>query len=150
MEESSSSTGSMGERILHQLQVLSGRVDMLAGIAGDGRRTTIPRPEEQLKAAAAPDVQETNLQKPGNKEQFAFCRRIRALATGGLACFDDEGHFRVEGVERALFTALSLTMEQVREREKLIRIADRSQLGWQVVQQYTADPIAENCRKFRG
>jgi stalled ribosome rescue protein Dom34 len=33
----------------------------------------------------------------------------------------------------------------VEGRQKLIRMADRSELGWRVVQHYLADPIADNA-----
>ena len=35
-------------------------------------------------------------------------------------------------------------MELVRERQKLIKLADSSELGWKVVQEYVANPIAED------
>ncbi len=39
--------------------------------------------------------------------------------------------------------ALQRIVEANEERQKLIKTADRSELGWRVVQHYVADPIAD-------
>ena len=40
--------------------------------------------------------------------------------------------------------ALDRGRELIAERQKLIRIADRSELGWSVVVEYTADELADD------
>jgi len=40
--------------------------------------------------------------------------------------------------------ALQRIVAAVEARQKLIRMADRSDLGWRVVQHYVADPIADS------
>jgi hypothetical protein len=35
-------------------------------------------------------------------------------------------------------------MELLRYRQKLVKIADSSELGWRVVQEYTANPLADD------
>ena len=44
-----------------------------------------------------------------------------------------------------LASALQRVVAAVEARQKLIRMADRSELGWRVVQHYMADPIADDA-----
>ena len=134
----------MADRILGRFDELATKVDVLA--VGRGFRAAVSTPAERLKEASTSDLLGTELKKQGNKEQYAFCRKIQALIGSALECFDDVGNVKEgNGVpEQNVFDALRLMSSQVSERIKYIRLADRSDAGWVTVQHYTADNLADD------
>ncbi len=97
--------------------------------------------------AAAKAVKRARYEKPyafkkkGNEEQAAFNSRI----SESMAEAETEltGVAASPALERAQ-AALEKGKKLIAERQKLIRIADRSDLGWGVVAEYTADELAED------
>ena len=72
----------------------------------------------------------------GNEEQAGFNAKVEeALAEAQL---DLPGPGTFQALESA-HKAIERGRRLIAERQKLIRIADRSELGWNVVSEYTAD-----------
>ena len=89
--------------------------------------------------------------KPGHADQFKFCEEVKTIATTALASFrfdeDDQRWLPEVGDDEPLdnaVEALHRIVAAIESREKLIKMADRSELGWRVVQHYVADPIADS------
>ena len=86
--------------------------------------------------------------KPGRADQYKFCEEVKGIATTALAPFRfDEDVQRwvpdvddVEALDSAV-EALQRVSAASETRQKLIKMADRSELGWRVVQHYVADPV---------
>ena len=79
--------------------------------------------------------------KKGHEEQFGFNSRVDeaiAEAQGELASAGSSA-----ALEKAT-KALERGREIIGERQKLIKIADRSELGWGVVAEYMADELADD------
>ena len=132
------------ERILAAIESLEERVSALA--AAD-RQAARPERFPALTAVEAPV-----LTKPGHADQFKFCEEVRRLASSALVSgqFDETTECWIpvgNGPEAfdVLATALQRVVSAVEARQKLIRLADRSELGWRVVQHYVADPIADDA-----
>lgn len=49
----------------------------------------------------------------------------------------------IDGLESAK-SSIAEGIELVKNRQKVIKLADSSQLGWKVVQEYQANPIADD------
>ncbi|XP_063956999.1 uncharacterized protein LOC135154540 isoform X2 [Lytechinus pictus] len=73
----------------------------------------------------------------GNKQQYDHAQKI-------FQCIDDALHslqdIDIEAAKERLLEASAL----LTQRQKLIRLADRSPLGWATVKEYIADDLAEN------
>jgi len=92
-----------------------------------------------------------SLTKPGHADHVKFCVEVKGIATAALACF----HFNKDvwpwvlesanddSVDAAV-QALQRVVAAIEARQKLIRMADHSNLGWRVVQHYVADPTADS------
>ena len=80
-------------------------------------------------------------QKKGNEEQATFNARVDETLA------EAQADLPTAGTSPAL-TRAHQAIERGRklntERQKLIRLADRSELGWGVASEYTADELAEN------
>ena len=84
--------------------------------------------------------------RKGNEEQASFNARVdEALADAQLEL---PGSGTSPALERAI-KALERGRRLIAERQKLIRIADRSDFGWSVVSEYTADELADDSEDER-
>ena len=79
--------------------------------------------------------------RKGNEEQATFNSRVDEAMTETLTELTDAG--TSPALERAQ-TALTKGRRLIDERQKLIKIADRSEYGWGVVAEYTADELADD------
>jgi len=76
-----------------------------------------------------------NFKRKGNGEQAGFNEKLEDVVT--------EAQAHLSGDERAQ-EALIKGMKLLTERQKLIKIIDRSEFGWGVVAEYTTDELAED------
>ena len=81
---------------------------------------------KKLKLEKAP-----TFKKKTHEKQFLFNEEVAAKFEGGTACLSEAP----PAVEKAK-TLLEEGMKLVRERQKLIRMADRSEHGWATVEEY--------------
>jgi len=94
---------------------------------------------------------ETKLQKQGNIDQYKFCSEVLQHVQAALSCLpgDDFGdHSAGQSAISSLEAELNRTSDLLVQRQKIIRLADRSEHGWAVVPFYLADPLAgstNNC-----
>ena len=131
----SSESGINGRAVVEAIEALEKRVSELA--ARD--RHVVYKVANKVQSE--PAVAGPNLTKPGHADQFKFCEEIKVMAAaalGSLHLGDDEP------LDVAVDT-LQRIVEATEARQKLIRMADRSDLGWRVVQHYVADPIADSA-----
>ena len=75
----------------------------------------------------------------GNEEQASFNEKVEEVFAEAQAELSDVRSS--PALERAQ-EALTQGMKLLAERQKLIKIADRSEYGWGVVAKYTADELA--------
>uniref|UniRef100_A0A8W8NY55 CCHC-type domain-containing protein n=1 Tax=Magallana gigas TaxID=29159 RepID=A0A8W8NY55_MAGGI len=78
--------------------------------------------------------------KKGNENQYKHEARVLTKlkeAREHLNCGSDDG---VESAKSSIAEGI----EMVKNRQKVIKLADSSQLGWKVVQEYQANPIADD------
>ena len=105
-------------------------------------RSEVQRSQEDAAAKALKRVRHEKpyaWRKKGHEEQYSFNSRVKEaigeeLASSGLTD---------NSLEKAA-KALEKGRELLGECQKLIKIADRSELGWGVVAEYTADELAED------
>ncbi len=77
--------------------------------------------------------------RKGNEEQATFNSRVEETLAEAQAALAVPGSSKA--IERAQ-AALKKGTDLLQERQKLIKIADRSEYGWGVVAEYTADELA--------
>ena len=73
----------------------------------------------------------------GNKQQFEHSKKVEKLIERGIA-LNEQGDFDT--------TALTLkeALQELNNRQKLIRIADRLPPGWSTVNEYVADELVDD------
>ena len=76
-----------------------------------------------------------NLKREGNQQQYKHCEKTLMLVETALQSIES---LDIEEAKKNLKAAI----EGIKERQKLIRVADRSELGWGVVKEYVADDLA--------
>ena len=84
--------------------------------------------------------------KKSHEEQSKINDKIDETMREAEAELQPGGSGAVPSAEniKAALDALKQGRAMVAERQKLIKIADRSELGWAVVHEYTADELAAN------
>ena len=81
--------------------------------------------------------------KKSHQEQFRTNEKIDEALLEAETELESTGPAASSAVKRAQ-EAISAGRKLIAERQKLIKIADRSDLGWAVVAEYTADELAED------
>ena len=80
------------------------------------------------------------LKRAGNEAQFKFTKRLLDHIQEAQECMkrkNDEGY---EKATQEMEAGEALLLN----RQKMIKLADRSELGWSVVEEYEADELADN------
>ena len=83
-------------------------------------------------------------------DQYKFCEEVKGVASSALAAFrfdEEDQRWLPEGGDDSVdiaVQALQRVVAATEARQKLVKMADRSDLGWRVVQHYLADPIADS------
>ena len=80
--------------------------------------------------------------KKGNEAQAKFNAEVEDAVQEAMDELEGESR-PSQSVERAK-AALEKGAKKIAERQKLIKLADRSDFGWAVVTEYTADELADN------
>nr|XP_022342549.1 uncharacterized protein LOC111136182 [Crassostrea virginica] len=83
-----------------------------------------------------------SFRKKGNENQFKHQARVLTKLKEARDHLDSSS-IADESVESAK-ASINEGMELVKNRQKLIKLADSSQLGWKVVKEYESNPIAED------
>ena len=99
--------------------------------------------------AAAKALKRARYEKPyeykrkSNQDQAAFNAKVDEAVAEAEHQIEEAGPSTAPALERAK-EALKKGRKIISDRQKLIKIADRSEHGWGVVQEYTADELAED------
>lgn len=97
------------------------------------------------KSASASNLKVKTLKSPGNQHQFDHTNKVL------LAVRTAEANIREEAYDEAI-EELREAAALLEKRIKLIRLADRSEHGWQTVHEYLSDDLAsdsEDEKKIR-
>ena len=111
-------------------------------------RTEVREGQEQAATTALKRVRRDkpyNFKRKGNEEQAAVNTRLDETLAEAQAELDEftSGAGSSSALGRAQ-EAIAKGRKAIAERQKLIKIADRSELGWAVVAEYTADELADD------
>ena len=108
-------------------------------------RTEVRQGQED---AAAKALKRARYEKPyefkrkGNEEQASFNAKLDETVAEAEAELAEAGTSAAPALQRAM-DAVKQGRRLIAERQKLIKIADRSEYGWGVVTEYTTDELAE-------
>ncbi|VDI13137.1 Hypothetical predicted protein [Mytilus galloprovincialis] len=80
--------------------------------------------------------------KRGNEEQHKHNSKVLVKFKEANSELNQE-HLTKDNIESAK-DKITEGMSLIRDRQKLIKLADSSEAGWRVVAEYTANPLAEN------
>ena len=82
-----------------------------------------------------------SFKRKGNEEQAGFNEKVEdAIAEAQIHLSGDSSAPVIERAQEALAKGMKL----LAERQELIKIADRSEYGWGVVAEYTANELADD------
>lgn len=107
-----------------------------------GQKIEISQLRQEVKGTVETEVQklkeaEIDWKNPGNKIQFKFNADIKEQLTQLKWSIDNN---KIQYAEELI----EKTVDKVNNRNKLIRIADTSEGGWETVKEYTANPLASD------
>ena len=100
-------------------------------------KSTLAPSEDSARPSKRLKIEASTLKKPGN--QYKFQHGVKVLEKFESA-LESLGHNQVDKAKEALKEGIAL----VQQRIKLIRIADKSEFGWETVNQYEADELASD------
>ena len=83
------------------------------------------------------EKKEAPLKKEGNQEQLDHSKKVSSLIESAIFSLEQVD---VDNVKLHLQEALT----ELTSRQKLIKIADRSPLGWSTVKEYVTDELADD------
>ena len=102
-----------------------------------------------MEEAAAKALKRARYEKPytfkrkGNEEQATFNAKLDETVADVESELTEAGPAAAPALQRAM-EAIKKGRKTIAERQKLIKIAERSELGWGVVAEYTSDELAED------
>ena len=108
-----------GNQILEAIQSLKNSLDSRVESACKRQRLTEP----------------PSFKREGNKQQFNHSEKLLSLAEYAIRNIDA---LDIPSAKENL----NQVVKELKDRQKLIRLADRSELGWGVVKEYVADDLA--------
>ena len=78
-----------------------------------------------------------DFKKAGNEIQYLFNQELQGKIEDCIECFEHES--KVSATK-----SLKDCLQLIRKRQKLVKIADKSEFGWLVAREYDEDEIASN------
>ena len=97
----------------------------------------IDHPSKRLKLEAK------QIKRPGNQQKFDHCIKVLEKFESAL---DALSQSKVEKARDAIKEGIELVVHRI----KLVRIADKSEFGWETVNQYEADELASDSEDGKG
>ena len=108
-----------------------------------------PLEETALKLARKAKRDPFSFRRKGNENQFRFCEDVEEqLQSAASSISRAEKAAGKEALSRAK-NAVEQGMELLSRRKKLIKLADRSEAGWALVEEYVEDDLAEDSEDER-
>ncbi|VDI69125.1 Hypothetical predicted protein, partial [Mytilus galloprovincialis] len=83
-------------------------------------------------------------QKKSCEDQFKVNKKMNATLKQAESCLDSSDDKSVHAKQR-----ISEGIELLPYRQKLVKMADSSEHGWRVVQEYTSNPLADDLEDDR-
>ena len=80
-------------------------------------------------------------QKKGNEQQFSFNRKVTKTSGTTLKALESRN---IPKAKEELNKGISL----INIRQKIIKLADKSEFGWATVQEYVSDELADDDLTF--
>ena len=80
--------------------------------------------------------------KRGNEEQYKHNKKVfvKVLEASSQLESENLNNDNIQTAKRKIYEG----MEMIKSRQKLIKLADSSDAGWRVVDEYTTNPLAED------
>ncbi|VDI05545.1 Hypothetical predicted protein [Mytilus galloprovincialis] len=115
-------------------------------------QTTLQESQQEISQTQMAKMEETltdnyTFHRKGNENQFKY--GVKVLTKLKEAKSSLEVHDLTRATVQNAKSRISEGIDIVQERQKLIKLADSSQLGWKVVNEYVANPIAEDSEDER-
>ena len=93
--------------------------------------------QSKVESATKKEKKEAPLKKEGNQEQLDHSKKVSSLIESAIFSLEQVD---VDNAKLHLQEALT----ELTSRQKLIKIADRSPLGWSTVKEYVTDELADD------
>ena len=104
-----------------------------------GLQTNLLSAHTKLSSQIAAEIQPDSyiFKKKANEQQFNFNRKVIRSSNSALKALETGNVTKVR-------EELTEGMKLLTDRQKVIKLADKSQFGWATVQEYLDDELAEN------
>lgn len=104
-----------------------------------GLQTNLLQAQSDLAVQIASDLQPDTyvFKKKGNEQQFSFNRKVAKTSGTALKALESGN---IPKAKEELNKGISL----INARQKIIKLADKSEFGWATVQEYVSDELADD------
>ena len=104
-----------------------------------GLQTNLLQAQSDLAVQITSDLQPDTyvFKKKGNEQQFSFNRKVAKTSGTALKALESEN---IPKAKEELNKGISL----INSRQKIIKLADKSEFGWATVQEYVSDELADD------
>ena len=101
------------------------------------KKRLAPNSSESLRSSKRLKIEAKQIKKPGNQQQFDHSIKVLEKLESAIEALDQN---RLDKAKDALQEGMDLVLHCI----KLVRIADKSEFGWETVNQYEADKLASD------
>ena len=135
-----SSMGVLQENLLNQVEsIVTSKMEDLQKQVADKQENLA---EEQLQKFKALQGSEHKFKRRGNEVQYKLNLQVKSKIESAT-CQLNRDSISEDNIKQAV-ASLSEGTQLLADRQKLILLADSSELGWRVVDEYESHEIAEN------
>ena len=138
-------TKQVQDKMAQSSQSLLGDLDRLITDKLSGQVT------EMRRLRDAVDTKPHKFRKRGNEEQFNINSKVLEKITDAetaLGCLLDKENLQIDEREvtelHSVHAAVVESKDLLKKRQKLVKLADKSESGWKVVDQYESNELAED------
>ena len=139
MEESAGASTSISPELSAVLDAQKNAILSAVNSQIQGLQTNLLQAQSDLAVQIATDLQPDNyvFKKKGNEQQFSFNRKVAKTSNSALKALEGGN---IPKAKEELNKGISL----LNNRQKIIKLADKSEFGWATVQEYVCDDLADD------
>ena len=138
MEDSAGASTSISPELSAVLEAQKNAILSAVNSQIQGLQTNLLQAQSDLAVQIATDLQPDNyvFKKKGNEQQFSFNRKAAKTSNSALKALEGGN---IPKAKEELNKGISL----LNNRQKIIKLADKSEFGWATVQEYVCDDLAD-------
>ena len=139
MEDSAGASSSISPELSAVLDAQKNAILSAVNSQIQGLQTNLVQAQSDLAIQIATDLQPDNyvFKKKRNEQQFSFNRKVAKTSNSALKALEGGNIPKAKG-------ELNKGISLLNNRQKIIKLTDKSEFGWATVQEYVCDDLADD------